>query len=53
MAPVPMTCLTSVYGSFRAEVMAARLADEGFDVQLRGALHSPYALTVGQELILP
>ena len=48
MAPVPMTCLTSVYGSFRAEVMAARLTDEGFDVELRGALHSPYVLTVGE-----
>ena len=42
-----MTRLTSVYGSFRARVMAARLEDEGFDVQLRGALDSPYALTVG------
>jgi hypothetical protein len=42
-----MTRLTSVYGSFRARVMAARLEDEGFDVQLRGALSSPYALTVG------
>jgi len=28
-------------------VMAARLEDEGFDVQLRGALDSPYGLTVG------
>jgi hypothetical protein len=43
-----MTCLTSVYGSFRAQVMAARLESEGFDVELRGALHSPYALTVGE-----
>jgi len=42
-----MTRLTSVYGSFRARVMAARLEDEGFDVQLRGALDSPYGLTVG------
>ncbi len=42
-----MTRLTSVYGSFRARVMAARLQDEGFDVQLRGALDSPYRLTVG------
>ena len=47
MAAVPMTLLTSVYGSFRAQVMAARLQDEGFDVQLRGALNSPYAFTVG------
>jgi hypothetical protein len=44
---VPMTRLTSVYGSFRAEVMAAHLRDEGLDVQLRGALNSPYGLTVG------
>ncbi len=43
-----MTRLTSVYGSFRAHVMAARLEDEGFDVQLRGALDSPYGLTVGE-----
>ncbi len=43
-----MTRLTSVYGSFRARVMAARLEDEGFDVQLRGALDSPYRLTVGE-----
>jgi hypothetical protein len=42
-----MTRLTSVYGTFRARVVAARLESEGFDVQLRGALHSPYALTVG------
>src|SRR3954452_14136011 len=45
---VAMTRLTSVYGSFRARVMAARLEDEGFDVQLRGALDSPYGLTVGE-----
>ncbi len=44
---VAMTRLTSVYGSFRARVMAARLEDEGFDVQLRGALDGPYGLTVG------
>jgi hypothetical protein len=43
-----MTRLTSVYGSFRARVMAARLEDEGFDVQLRGALDGPYGLTVGE-----
>jgi hypothetical protein len=43
-----MTRLTSVYGSFRARVMAARLVDEGFDVQLRGALDGPYGLTVGE-----
>ena len=27
--------------------MAARLQDEGFDVQLRGAIDGPYGLTVG------
>jgi hypothetical protein len=43
-----MTRLTSVYGSFRARVMAARLEDEGFDVQLRGALDGPYGLTIGE-----
>src|SRR5258708_3772422 len=45
---MPMTRLTSVYGSFRARVMAARLEYEGFDVQLRGALDSPYGLIVGE-----
>jgi hypothetical protein len=44
---IPMTRLTSVYGSFRATVMAARLEDEGLDPVLRGALNNPYALTVG------
>ena len=42
-----MAHLTSVYGTFRARVMAARLVDEGLDVELRGALNSPYGLTVG------
>jgi hypothetical protein len=28
--------------------MAARLQDEGFDVQLRGAVDGPYGLTVGE-----
>jgi len=42
-----MTRLTSVYGAFRAAVMAAHLEDEGVDVELRGALNSPYGLTVG------
>ena len=45
---MPMTRLTSVHGSFRAKVMAARLADQGFDVQLRGPLDGPYAVTVGE-----
>ena len=43
-----MTRLTSVYGSFGARVMAARLQSEGFDVQLRGPLDGPYAVTVGE-----
>jgi len=43
-----MTRLTSVYGLFRARVMEAKLASEGYDVELRGAVHSPYALTVGE-----
>jgi hypothetical protein len=43
-----MTRLTSVYGSFGARVVAARLESEGFDVELRGALDGPYAVTVGE-----
>ena len=46
--PLPMRRLTSVYGSFRARVMAARLESEGFDVELRGAIDGPYRLTVGE-----
>jgi hypothetical protein len=42
-----MSRLTSVQGSFSAHVVAARLVDEGFDVQLRGSLGGPYGLTVG------
>jgi hypothetical protein len=42
-----MTALTSVSGTFRARVLAARLESEGIDAQLRGALDSPYGLTVG------
>jgi hypothetical protein len=45
---VPMTRLTSVPGSFRAHVLAARLSDEGFDVELRGALDGPYGVMVGE-----
>ena len=48
MVPVSMTRLTSVYGSFAAHVLAARLQAEGFDVQLRGAVSGPYALTLGE-----
>jgi hypothetical protein len=29
-------------------VLAARLTDEGFDVELRGALAGPYGVTVGE-----
>jgi hypothetical protein len=42
-----MEQLTSVCGSFEARVLAARLYDEGIDAELRGALDSPYGLTVG------
>jgi hypothetical protein len=45
---VAMTRLTSVYGSFGARVVAARLEAEGFDVQLRGPLDGVYAVTVGE-----
>jgi hypothetical protein len=44
----PLTRVTSVYGSFRARVVAARLQYEGFEVVLRGPLDSPYAMTVGE-----
>ena len=46
-AVIPMSRLTSLQGTFRAHVLAARLVDEGFDVELRGALDGPYGLTVG------
>ena len=42
-----MTRLTSVHGSFAAHVLEARLVSEGFDVELRGAIANPYALTIG------
>ena len=42
-----MRQVSSVTGSFRAHVLAAHLESEGIDVQLRGALDSQYALTVG------
>jgi hypothetical protein len=42
-----MSRLTSLQGSFRAHVLAARLIDEGFDVELRGSLGGSYGLTVG------
>lgn len=45
-----MTRLTSVNGTFGAHVLAARLADEGFDVELRGPGFGPYgrSLTFGE-----
>lgn len=56
MTPVPssytpgvaLTRVTSVYGSFRARVVAARLEYEGFEVVLRGPVDGPYAVTVGE-----
>jgi hypothetical protein len=42
-----MSRLTSLQGTFRARVLAARLTDEGFDVELRGAIDGPYGLTIG------
>ncbi|MDQ1467283.1 MAG: hypothetical protein QOH10_1698 [Actinomycetota bacterium] len=44
-----MTRLTSVNGTFGAHVLAARLEDEGFDVELRGPGTGPYGqgLTIG------
>jgi hypothetical protein len=42
-----MTVLTTVAGTFRARVVAARLESEGIDCQLRGALDGPYGLTIG------
>jgi hypothetical protein len=41
------TLLTTVHGSFSAHVLAARLHSEGIDVELRGAVDSPYVLTLG------
>jgi hypothetical protein len=42
-----MTRLTTVHGAFGAHVLAARLASEGFDVELGGAVDNPYPLTMG------
>ena len=44
---VPMQRLTAVHGSFTAHVLRARLCSEGIDAELRGAVDSPYAVTVG------
>jgi hypothetical protein len=43
-----MLRLTQVHGSFAARVLLARLADEGIDARLRGAIDSPYRFTVGE-----
>jgi hypothetical protein len=43
----PLVSLITVHGSFAAHVLAARLASEGIDVELRGALGGAYGLTVG------
>ena len=43
----PLVALTTVHGSFTAHVLAARLASEGIDVELRGAVGGAYGLTVG------
>jgi hypothetical protein len=42
-----MARLTTVGGSFAARVLQAHLEDEGLTVELRGAVDSPYAFTVG------
>jgi hypothetical protein len=42
-----MERLTWVSGSFTARVLEARLHSEGIDCDLRGAVDSPYGLTVG------
>jgi hypothetical protein len=42
-----MERLTWVSGSFTAHVLEARLQSEGIDVDLRGPVDGPYALTVG------
>ncbi|MCU1456250.1 MAG: putative prokaryotic signal transducing protein [Actinomycetia bacterium] len=44
---IPVTLLTSVGGSFTAKVIVARLASEGIECEVRGAMDSPYALTMG------
>ena len=47
IAFVSLVSLTTVHGAFTAHVLAARLASEGIDVQLRGAVDAAYGLTVG------
>jgi hypothetical protein len=56
MTAVPMVRLTTVTGSFAAHVLAARLTDEGFDVQLRGSATNSYltmAPLVGVDVFVP
>ena len=43
-----MVRLTQVHGSFAARVLLARLADEGIEARLRGAVDSPYRFTLGE-----
>jgi hypothetical protein len=42
-----MTPLTQVAGTFRAQVLAARLRSEGIASELRGAIGGAYGFTVG------
>jgi hypothetical protein len=42
-----MAPLTQVAGTFRAQVLAARLRSEGIASELRGAVDGPYGFTVG------
>jgi hypothetical protein len=42
-----MAPLTQVAGTFRAQVLAARLRSEGIMSELRGAIDGPYGFTVG------
>ncbi len=42
-----MVVLTTVTGRFQADVLAARLVDEGLDVELRTGLGGTYGFTVG------
>jgi len=42
-----MTRLTWVSGTFHARVLAARLASEGIETKLTGAVDGPYGVTVG------
>jgi hypothetical protein len=43
-----MTRLTWVSGTFHARVLAARLASEGIETKLTGAVDGPYGVTVGE-----